>query len=178
MSIGVSLGGGTGGQMQTKDGYLNQQARLLTAEANLRQNSEFAHAVAKDIEGRLKRLAMTLPDRPEVYFKDRNSEQEYDVRYHVGIARTFRSVLFRSFRYKLLQVHLHGNFKSVIARITAPEGHAFEQGLTLSSREQATEVFSQDYLAEILKSQVVAANEAYVAWKAENSAMSLLRSRF
>lgn len=162
--------------MQIQDGYLAQQARLLTAEGHLRQNGELALTIAKDIEATLKSVALRLPARPEVYLKNRNSEQEYDVRYHVGIARTFRSGLFRSFRYKLLQVHLHGNFKSVVARITAPEGHPFEAGIPVTSREQAAEVFSQDYLSPIVEGQISAAEDTYRAWKSETGGIaSLLR---
>lgn len=164
--------------MQIDEGYADQQARLLTAEEHLRQNSELARVIGKDISARLKRIAIGLPNKPEVYLKNRNSEQEYDVRYHVGIARTFRSGLFKSFRYKLLQIHLHGNFKSVVARITAPEGHTFENGITLTSREQAAEVFSQDYLAGVLDRQSDAAEEAYLSWKVDNGGIGLLRRRF
>ena len=164
--------------MQTLDGYADQQARLLTAEAELKRNSALAHAIAKDIAATLKRISPTLPDKPEVYLKNRNSEQEYDVRYHVGIARTFRSGLFRSFRYKLLQIHLHGNFKTVVARITAPEGHAYENGITLTSRDLAGEIFSPEYLKNLVAEQDGAANEAYLSWKADNGGIGLLRRRF
>lgn len=163
--------------MQTIHGFTGQQARLLTAEEHLRQNAETAHRIAKEIAVTLHKISPSLPDRPEVFLKDRNSEQEYDVRYHVGIARTFRAGLFRSFRFKLVQVHLHGNFKSVVARVTSPEGHAFEDGIALASPQQAAEIFSEDYLRDLLKGQLNAADEAYLSWKMENRGMSLLRRR-
>lgn len=163
--------------MQATDEFSGQQARMLTAEEHLRQNAESAHKIAKEIAVTLHGIAPSLPNRPEVFLKDRNSEQEYDVRYHVGIARTFRAGLFRSFRFKLLQIHLHGNFKSVVARVTAPEGHAYEDGIALSSSEQAAEIFSADYLRDLLASQAVAADDAYLSWKMENRGLSLLRGR-
>ena len=137
-----------------------------------------AKGIATDISSTLRQLAPSLPNRPSVYLKDRNSEQEYDVRYHVGIAQTFRSGPFRSFRYKLLQIHLHGNFKSVIARITEPEGHTFEQGIPLTSREHAVEIFSPDYLSRTLKGQVSAAQEAFLSWKSENRSLGLRKERY
>lgn len=163
--------------MRTIDGFSGQHARLLTAEEHLRQNDELAHTIAKEIATRLRVIAPTLPNRPAVFLKDRNSEQEYDVRYHVGVARTFRTGLFRTFRYKLLQIHLHGNFKSVVARITSPEGHAFEDGIQLTSTAKAAEIFSVSFLSEILHGQVDAAEEACLSWKADNRAARLLGNR-
>ncbi len=160
------------------DGFAEQQARLLTAEEHLRQNSILALGIAKDISATLKQVAPSLPNRPSVYLKDRNSEQEYDVRYHVGIAQTFRSGPFRSFRYKLLQIHLHGNFKSVIARITEPAGHTFEQGIPLTSRDHAAEIFSAEYLARTLKGQLGAAEEAFLSWKSDNRGLGFGRERY
>ena len=160
------------------EGFAEQQARLLTAEEHLRQNSILALGIAKDISVTLKQLAPSLPNRASVYLKDRNSEQEYDVRYHVGIAQTFRSGPFRSFRYKLLQIHLHGNFKSVIARITEPEGHTFEQGIPLTSREHAAEIFSAEYLKRTLNGQISAAEEAFQSWKLDNRGLGFGRERY
>lgn len=166
-----------GGDMQTTDNVSGQQARMINAEEHLRQNAADAHQIAQEIAVTLHRIAPSLPNRPEVFVKDRNSEQEYDVRYHVGIARTFRAGLFRKFRFKLLQIHLHGNFKSVVARVTAPEGHAYEDGISLASPQQAAEIFSEDYLRDLLKGQVNAADEAYLTWKLENRGLSLRRIR-
>lgn len=161
--------------MQAIDDFSDQQARIVDAEGHLRENAETAYRIAKNIAVTLHRIAPSLPDRPEVFLKDRNSEQEYDVRYHVGIARTFRAGLFRSFRFKMLQIHLHGNFKSVVARVTSPEGHPFEDGIALAGPQQAAEIFSEDYLRDLLKDQINAANEACLSWKMENRGLSLLR---
>lgn len=163
--------------MQAMDDFAGQQARLLTAEEHLRLNAETARAIAKQIAATLHGITPTLPDRPVVFLNDRNSEQEYDVRYHVGVSRTFRAGLFKSYRFKLLQIHLHGNFKSVVARVTSPEGHPFEEGVTLSSPQQASEILSEDYLRDLLQGQVSAAEEAYLSWKMENRGLSLLRRR-
>ncbi|MEM9062865.1 MAG: hypothetical protein AAGD13_20575 [Pseudomonadota bacterium] len=162
--------------MQDLEGYTGQQARLLTAESQLKRNGELAHEIAKEIASKLHGFAAKLPGRSAAFLRQSDSGQEYDVRYRVGIERTFRSGLLRSFRYKLLQIHLHGNFQSVIASVSAPEGHPFADGLVVSDAERAEKIFSAAYLASLLPEQVRLSEEAFQMWKEDGSAFGFLRN--
>ena len=152
--------------MQTPE-EASDQGKILVAEESLRRNAELARQIASDIASTLRETSAALPFRPEVFFRKRSSGHDLDERYRVGVVRTFRSGLFRSQRYKLLQIHLEGNIRSAVARVSVPEDHPFSESIALASQDEAARIFSTENLTGILAGQVDTAEQAYVMWKSE-----------
>lgn len=156
--------------MQTAE-ELSDEERLLAAEENLRRNAALARQIAGDIAATLRRTASSLPFRPEVFLKQRTTRHEFDARYQVGVARTFRSGLFRKQRHKLLQIHLERNIQSAVARISVPDGHRLSEGVALFSRNDAARSFSTAFLADLLAAQINASDEAFDLWRSERPSL-------
>ena len=152
--------------MQTPE-KTSDHGRILAAEDSLRRNATLARQIARDIASTLRDTAPELPFRPEVFYRKRTSEQDFDVRYHVGVARTFRAGLFRKQRYKVLQIHIEGNIRSAVARISVPDGHPFGEGIALYNQDEAARIFSRKFLTGVLSDQADTADHAYAIWKSE-----------